>query len=210
VTALPKEIPMSTDDHFTISRRFDAPCELLWQAWTRSDQIAAWLAPKGTTSRVIRFDLRPGGEYLAAMEMPDGSESCGKFVYRDVTPISRLVWAHSFADVNGNLLRHPLSPTWPLELLTTVTFADLGAQTEVTLDWTPLNADEVERQTFIDGKASMQGGWSACFDQLSEHLTHHSSSFGTSRRLTIIPISALGGDMVGDEAGILPDAPDEA
>jgi uncharacterized protein YndB with AHSA1/START domain len=165
-----KEIPMSTDDHFTISRIFNAPRELVWQAWTVPDRIAAWLGPKGTAPRVIRFDLRVGGEYLAALKMPDGSESCGKFVYREVTPISRLVWAHSFADTNGNLVRHPLSPTWPLELLTTVTFADLGDKTEVRLDWTPLNASEVERQTFIDGKASMQGGWTGSFDQLAEYL----------------------------------------
>ena len=121
--------------------------------------------------RVIRFELKAGEVFLSfAIKMPDGSESCGKFVYREVSPISRLVWVHSFADVNGNLARHPMSPTWPLELLTTVTFADLGDKTEVMLDWVPLNANEVEIKTFRDGKPSMQGGWTGSFDQLAEYL----------------------------------------
>jgi uncharacterized protein YndB with AHSA1/START domain len=162
-----------SDDHFVISRVFDAPRELVWQAWTAPDRIAAWLGPKGAApARVIRHELREGGVFLSAMKMPDGSEMCGKFAYREVTPIARLVWVHSFADVNGVLVRHPMNPTWPMEILTTVTFADLGDKTEVTLDWVPLTADEVERRTFRDGKPGMQGGWTGSFDRLAEHLAH--------------------------------------
>jgi hypothetical protein len=109
------------------------------------------------------------------MKMPDGSELCGKFAFREITPISRLVWVHAFADVNGVLVRSPMNPTWPMEVLTTVTFADLGDKTEVTLDWAPLNANEVERKTFKDGKPGMQGGWTGSFDQLAEHLAQATS-----------------------------------
>jgi uncharacterized protein YndB with AHSA1/START domain len=138
------------------------------------------IAPtKHATRNHIRFkstrvfggvQLKEGGVFLAAMKMPDGSEMCGKFVYREIAPISRLVWVHSFADVDGALLRHPMNPSWPLELLTSVTFADLGGKTEVTLDWVPLNASESERKTFNEGKPGMQGGWTGSFDQLAEHL----------------------------------------
>jgi uncharacterized protein YndB with AHSA1/START domain len=163
--------PTEGENHFVISRVFDAPRELVWTAWTAPDQIAAWLGPKGAApARVIRCELREGGVFLSAMKTPDGSEMCGKFVYREVTPISRLVWVHSFADVNGVLVRHPMSPTWPMEILTTVTFVDLGNKTEVTLDWMPLNADEAEAKTFRDGKPGMRGGWTGSFDQLAEHL----------------------------------------
>jgi len=159
------------DNHFTISRVFSAPRDLVWAAWTAPDRIIAWLGPKGAApARVIRHELREGGVFLSAMKMPDGSEMCGKFVYREVTPISRLVWVHSFADVNGVLVRHPASPTWPMEILTTVTFVDLGDKTEVTLDWVPLDADEAERRTFRDGKPGMQDGWTGSFDRLAEHL----------------------------------------
>ena len=159
------------EDHFVISRIFNAPRELVWKAWTEPERIGAWLGPKGAPpARVIRFELKPGGIFLSAMKTPDGSELCAKLTYREVTPISRLVWVHAFADVNGDLARHPMSPTWPMELLTTVTFADLGDKTEVTLDWVPLNANGVELKTFKDGKPSMQGGWKGSFDQLAEYL----------------------------------------
>lgn len=161
-----------SDDHFVISRVFNAPRELVWKAWTVPDRIIAWLGPKGAApARIIRHELLEGGVFLSAMKTPDGSEICGKFVYCEVTPISRLVWVHSFADPNGVIVRHPMSPTWPMEILTTVTFVDLGDKTQVTLDWVPLNADEVEHKTFTDGKPSMHGGWTGSFDQLAEYLT---------------------------------------
>jgi uncharacterized protein YndB with AHSA1/START domain len=159
------------DDHFTISRVFNAPRELVWKAWTVPERISAWFGPKGfAPARIIRHEFCVGGVFLSAMKMPDGSEMCGKFVYREITPVSRLVWVHSFADVNGVLVRHPMSPSWPMELLTTVTFADLGGKTEVTLDWVPLNVNELERKTFNDGKLGMQGGWTGSFDQLADYL----------------------------------------
>lgn len=162
-----------SDDRFVISRVFDAPRALVWQAWTVPERIVAWLGPKGVApGRVIRHALHAGGDFLWAMKMPDGVEMCGKMVYRDITPMSRLVWVNSFADINGVVVRHPMNPTWPMEVLTTVTFADLGDRTEVTLEWVPLNADATERATFRDGKLSMQGGWTGTFDRLEEYLAH--------------------------------------
>lgn len=162
---------MSDNEHFTISRVFKAPRERVWRAWTVPEHIAAWLGPKGAPpARVIRHELWVGGVFLSAMKMPNGPEMCGKFVYREIVPLSRLVWVHSFADVNGTLVRHPFSPTWPLELLTTVVFTDLGGKTEVSLDWVPINADEIECKTFKDGMDSMRTGWYGSFDRQEEHL----------------------------------------
>jgi uncharacterized protein YndB with AHSA1/START domain len=166
-------IPAS-DDHFVISRVFNAPRELVWKAWTEPNRVVEWLGPKGATpARVIQHDFRVGGVFLSAMKIPNGSELCARFVYREIVPISRLVWVHSLEDVNGAPVRHPMSPTWPLEVLTTVMFADLSGKTEVTLDWVPLNANEIEIKTFKDGKPSMQGGWTGSFDQLAEYLAKY-------------------------------------
>lgn len=63
---------------------------------------------------------------------------------------------------------------WPLELLTTVIFASegqgQGERTRVTLTWTPLNATEIERDTFAANMASMNQGWTGSFDVLDEML----------------------------------------
>ena len=51
------------------------------------------------------------------MRDPQGN-GWAKFVYREIVPPELLVWEHSFSDEAGGLTRHPLSPTWPLKLLT--------------------------------------------------------------------------------------------
>jgi uncharacterized protein YndB with AHSA1/START domain len=77
----------------------------------------------------------------------------------------------------GGLTRHPLSPAWPLKLLTRVTLEEaLGGRTRLTLQWSPLDANEEEQQTFAAAHPSMQGGWTGTFDQLAEYLARASAT----------------------------------
>ena len=71
----------------------------------------------------------------------------------------------------GGVTRHPMAPTWPLEMLSTFLFEDIGGKkTKFTVHWTPLNASEEERATFAAGKASMQQGWGGTLDKLEAYL----------------------------------------
>jgi uncharacterized protein YndB with AHSA1/START domain len=158
------------DGVFVISRVFDAPLDKVWQAWTDPRDIEAWMAPKGASSKMIRHDLRAGGELLSYIKMPAGQEMWGRHQYRTVEPKSRLVWVHSFSDAQGGLARHPFSATWPLELLTTVTFKPQDGRTRLTLTWEPIGATEAELETFADAMEGMKGGWGGSFDQLAQHL----------------------------------------
>ncbi len=156
---------------FVISRVFDAPRELLWKAFTVPEHMKEWWGPKGTPVVMSKMDLRVGGGYHGAMRAPDGRLMWAKFVYREVVPPERLVWVHSFSDENGGISRHPLSPTWPLQLLTTVIFKEMSTgSTRVTLTWSPLDADDKERKTFDSAHDSMSGGWGGSFDQLAAYL----------------------------------------
>lgn len=156
---------------FVITRVFNASRQRVWDAWTKPDQLARWFGPKGVTTSVRQHDLRPGGILHASMDTPGGGKLWAKFVYREVTAPSRLVWLHSFSDENAGTTRAPFfDGNWPLELLTTVTFADEGAGTRVTLTWAPHNATEIERQTFAANKPSMSQGWGGSFEALEEFL----------------------------------------
>ena len=156
---------------FVISRVFDAPRQLLWECFTRPERMKEWWGPKGSTIVASKMDLRVGGTYLGAMRDTEGRVMWAKFVYREIVEPKRLVWVHSFSDEAGGLTRHPLSPTWPLELLTTVTLDEpLPGQTGLTLRWSPLNATEVERDTFDAGHNSMRQGWNGTFDRLGIYL----------------------------------------
>jgi uncharacterized protein YndB with AHSA1/START domain len=160
-----------TQKDFVISRAFDAPRELVWKAFTEPKRLKQWFAPKGFTGQVAKMDLRPGGTYHYCLRAPGGEEMWGKAVYREITAPERLVWVNSFSDKQGGTTRHPLSPSWPLEMLTTITFAEQDGKTTLTIQWVPLNPTDEERKTFDAGHDGMRQGWTGTLDQLVDYLT---------------------------------------
>jgi uncharacterized protein YndB with AHSA1/START domain len=155
---------------FTISRTFDAPRSLVWQAWTDSEQLAQWWGPKGCKLRVDRLDFRPGGVFIYAMEFQPGQEMWGRFIYRDIVAPEKLVFINSFSDANGGITRAPFSPTWPLEILNTLKLTEKAGKTTLDLRGSPINATEAERKTFEGMRNSLRQGFTGTFDQLETYL----------------------------------------
>ena len=156
---------------FIISRVFDAPRDRVWKAWTDVEQMKQWWGPKGFTVVQLKLDLRPGGIGLYCLRAPDGVEMWGRFAYREIARPERLVWINSFSDKDGGLTVHPMNPSWPREMLTTVRFKDLGGKTEVTVEWIPVDGSlETELKTFDQGRDSMKGGWTGTLDQFTAYL----------------------------------------
>ena len=105
------------------------------------------------------------------METADGTEMWGKMVYREITPRDRIVFVNSFSDEAGGTTRHPMAPTWPLEMLSIFTFEDVaGGKTRFTVRWSPHNATDEERRTFDAGHDSMRQGWGGTLDKLAGYL----------------------------------------
>jgi len=156
---------------FVTTRVFDAPPATLWKCFTEPERMKAWFGPKGSVVVDSKMDLRVGGSYHGAMRDSEGRVMWAKFIYREVTPPRRLVWEHSFSDAAGGLTRHPLSPTWPLKLLTTVTFGDApGGKCQLTLTWSPLDATREEQATFDAAHDGMRTGWGGSFERLDAYL----------------------------------------
>jgi uncharacterized protein YndB with AHSA1/START domain len=110
---------------FVIKRTFNAPLERIWKAWTDSKQLLQWWGPKGFTTVSAKIsELKPGGMFHYCLRSPQGQEMWGRFVYREIVPNKRLVYINSFSDPEGGIGRHPLAPNWPLQLLSTITFAE--------------------------------------------------------------------------------------
>src|ERR1700676_4118473 len=156
---------------FVISRVFDAPREVVWECFTKPERMKEWWGPKGSVIVASKMDLRVGGTYHGPMRDPAGRVMWAKLVCREIVAPELLVWVHSFSDEAGGLTRHPMSPTWPLKLLTTVTLAQAPEnKTALTLRWSPLEATEEERKTFDAAHDGMRGGWGGSFDQLDAYL----------------------------------------
>ncbi|HZY36059.1 MAG TPA: SRPBCC family protein [Mucilaginibacter sp.] len=101
------------DRELLISRKLNAPVELVWEAWSHAEHIANWWGPDGFTTTISKMDMHPGGEWNLVMHGPDGTDFDNKSIFREVVPLKKIVYEH---------LSYP-------NFLTTVEFEDLGEQT---------------------------------------------------------------------------------
>jgi uncharacterized protein YndB with AHSA1/START domain len=174
VVELAKAKTEASDDDFVISRTFEAPRALVWKVWTEPEHLAQWWGPKGCTLRVVKLDVRPGGIFHYAMVYQPGQDMWGRFVYREIVAPERMVYVSSFSDAEGGVTRAPfpqLRGTFPLEILNTLTLAEGGGKTTMTVRGRPLNATEEERKTYRGMFSSMQQGFTGTFDKLAQYLT---------------------------------------
>jgi uncharacterized protein YndB with AHSA1/START domain len=164
---------------FVITRTYDAPRDLVWKAWTEADRLAQWWGPRGAKIRVIKLEVRPGGVFHYSMQFKPGHEMFGRFVYREIAAPERLVFINSFSDADGGLTRAPfpqLGDKWPLEVLNTLTLAEQGGKTTLTLRGNPINATEEEVAMYTSMFDSMRQGFGGSFDKLAEHLAKASQN----------------------------------
>jgi uncharacterized protein YndB with AHSA1/START domain len=154
---------------FVISRIFKAPIDLMFEVWTQPKHLQHWFGPKGGQIKHSKMDFRPGGTYHYCMDY-SGTEMWGKFTYREIVKPERIAYINSFSNAQGGLGRHPFSPNWPAEMLTTITFTAHLDHTTVKIEWVPINATEAELKTFEEGRGSMTQGWSGTFERLEEYL----------------------------------------
>lgn len=161
---------MDRKEPFIISRMFHAPQQLLFTLFTDPAHMQKWFSPKGFTVITNDMDLRPGGVYHYGLKGPEEMEMWGKVTYREIQPPDRLVYINAFSDKDGGTARHPLADSWPLEMLTTITFAPQDDKTELTIEWMPIDPTEEENITFYSSFDGMRQGWTGSFDQLEQYL----------------------------------------
>lgn len=160
---------MAAGSEFVIARTFNAPRALVWDAWTDPQHLMQWWGPKDCKMLSARVDLRPGGTYRYGMRI-GRMELWGRFVFREVAAPERLVFVLSFSDPDGGITRNPWDAAWPLEVLNTLTLAEVDRRTTLTLRGVPINASDEEHETFRAGHASMRGGFGGSFDVLEDLL----------------------------------------
>lgn len=155
---------------FTTSRTFAAPRDLVWKVHTDCRHLKHWWGPKGFTVQHCSIDLRPGGIFHYGLGAPDGAVVWGKFVFREIVAPERFVCVVAFSDAQAGITRHPMTPTWPLQMLSTTSFTEEGGRTTVTVRWHPHEATAEELATFDAGRDGMRQGFAGTFDQLEAYL----------------------------------------
>ena len=150
-----------------LERTLAAPLARVWSAWTEPVQLGKWWGPKGFAIEVATFELRPGGLFVYSMTPPGSSTPWwGRFHYREVVPMERIVWINSFSDAEGGVSRHPMAPEFPAEVHNTLTLRADGERTLLTLRGRPIRASAAEQALYQQFRASMEGGFAGTFAQL--------------------------------------------
>jgi uncharacterized protein YndB with AHSA1/START domain len=139
------------------SRVYEAPRQLVFEAWTKPEHIVHWWGPKGFTTTSKEMNVRPSGSWRLIMRAPTGQEFHNRIDYLEVISPERLVYQH-VGESKGHDVR----------FVTTTTFEDLGGKTRVImrLKFETLKA----AQHVIDTYHADQGGVDT-LDRLGDYLT---------------------------------------
>jgi uncharacterized protein YndB with AHSA1/START domain len=139
-----------------MTRVFDAPRSLVFDAWTKPELLKRWLGVFGGWSLVVcEIDLKVGGTYRFLWHGADGRKMGMRGRYREIIPAERIVSTESFDD-----------PWYEGEAVATLVFVEQGGKTTVTN--TLLYASKEVRDAVI--KSPMEQGVAASYDKLAEVL----------------------------------------
>lgn len=159
---------------FVINRSFAAPIDLVFEMWTNPEHITKWSGPAGSEMMFIRAEVKKGGKTFYKMSNKENLTLYGGATYLQIDRPHRLVYTQQFFDEHENVSRHPLAPTWPETMLTTVMFTAEGEhQTRVTVRWEPygkVSAEEIA--IFTAARGGMTQGWTGSFDKLESVLAN--------------------------------------
>jgi uncharacterized protein YndB with AHSA1/START domain len=133
------------NNEIVLERVFDAPCELVWKAWTTPELVAQWWGPTGFTNTVIKMEVCTGGVWEHIMHGPDGTDYPNSVVFEEVLPLKRLVLVHKeFPALDFKSWR------------AIVTFENMDGKTKVTLRSVFASQEEKEKQMRVAG--AVEGG----------------------------------------------------
>jgi uncharacterized protein YndB with AHSA1/START domain len=129
-----------------LTRVFDAPRRLVFEAWTKAGHVSRWIAPRPLTTPKCEVDFRPGGAFCFTMRAPDGTDYPFVGAFREIVTNERIVFTGTVHEGN--------------QVVTTITFAEHDGKTTLTM-----------HQTFTmesDATRGAKQGWTATLDQLGE------------------------------------------
>ena len=141
---------MTSDREIISTRVFDAPRELLFEAFRDPERLKQWWGPNGFTNTIQEFDLKPGGKWRLIMHGPNGADYHNTSTFVEVVKPARVVFQHE----------EPIH-----RFLMTMNFDDDGGKTKVT--WRMLFESESE---FIKVRAFIADANEQNFDRLAEQL----------------------------------------
>src|SRR5438128_5773467 len=147
------KVTTPTDREIVMTRVFDAPRHMVFDAFSKPELLKRWFGPRGWSLVVCEVDFKVGGGFRFMLRGPDGAELGMRGVYREILPPERSVHMESFDD-------------YPGESQVTAVFVEQGGKTTMTA--TVLYPSQEVRDAGI--KSGMEHGAAERYDKLAEAL----------------------------------------
>lgn len=147
-------ITVISDLEIELTREFDAPRELVFEAMTKPEHVARWWGPRYLTTTVAALDLRPGGAWRFVQRDPEGNEFAFNGVFREIVPPERVSQTFEFEGMPGHVT------------IDMMTLEDLGGRTKVTAR--SLFQSREDRDAML--QSGMEAGAAESYDRLAELL----------------------------------------
>ncbi|QLG60252.1 SRPBCC family protein [Halorarum salinum] len=148
-----------SENQLTIRRKFDAPRERVFEAWTDPEQVDQWWGPDGFTTTTNEMEVRPGGVWRFVMTSSDGDEHPNRIEYDEVEEPERLAYTHG-------------SPDDPEQFRVVVTFDDRSdSETDLAMEMCFSSAEELDEAV----EFGADDGAKQTLGRLADHLAAGSS-----------------------------------
>jgi uncharacterized protein YndB with AHSA1/START domain len=147
------QVTTPSDREILMTRVFEAPRHLVFEAMTRADLLKRWFGPHGWSLVVCEVDLRVGGKWRYVLRGPEGREMGMSGVYQEITPPERFVSTEAFDD-------------YPGESLNTLSFTEEGGKTIFTCR-VLAPSKEIRDAVIASG---MEHGAAETYDRLADYL----------------------------------------
>jgi PhnB protein len=144
----------------TITRQFDAAPQEVWDAWTQSDILDRWWAPKPWRAVTKEFDFKVGGKWIYSMVGPNNERHWARVDYTKIDTPRSFDGTDSFADENGVKSKDMPETNWHVEL------KKAGSGTELVVDLTATKPGALEKLL----EMGFEEGFKMGLDNLEEYL----------------------------------------
>src|SRR3712207_5912557 len=143
-------VTLPTDEQILITREFDAPKHLVYEAWTTPELVKRWWSGNRGETTIAEIDLRVGGTWRCVMVTDGGFEVAFHGKYREIVPNERIVSTEVYEGMPES------------EVLNTVTFTEADGRTTLTV--LVQHASKETRDAHID--SGMEIGMQEAMDNL--------------------------------------------
>ena len=147
-------VTLPSDREIELTRVFDAPRRLVFEAHSKCEHVRHWWGPRGFALSDCKMDFRPGGAWRFVQRGPDGQDYAFRGEFREIVPPERIVWTFEFEGMPGHVS------------VETLTLVERDGKT--TLTTRSVFDTKADRDGML--QSGMESGAAETWDRLAEYL----------------------------------------